>query len=320
MLTQPPRLYLDTCHLINISNARCGRSLAHEGFRDAYSYLDSLLQGAGAGLIFNSIAALEWMEGNATLQSARRIAAVIDSARLQYDYEGDVFIFTKEVLAECGRLRPDLDLPDLPAFELRTAGGTIKTALGTLAAMAPDYLRQEEKPAGLKDAQPSVEIPVLSASQYVAQVPGFAARNPGAPRERIEGFRAAFETNKCGFAQHRQPNFVEWAIRLLKIDRVLAVRGLSFADSRALLQLVEIDHCPAIKLLVAAQAQLLLSTTEVTDNDVDDWFFVAVVPYADLVLTDRRFRAILVQADPLLRTRVFSDPDHVRDALVRLLS
>ena len=44
------------------------------------------------------------------------------------------------------------------------------------------------------------------------------------------------------------------------------------------------------------------------DNDVDDWLLLHVLPYADLVLTDRAFAEVIHFADRTLTERVLSAP------------
>ena len=41
------------------------------------------------------------------------------------------------------------------------------------------------------------------------------------------------------------------------------------------------------------------------DNDVDDYMSIPVVPYADVVLTERNLRAFILQADENLKSKVF---------------
>jgi len=83
----PPKIYLDTNHLVEIVRARKSRS------RSVYSVIHSHLRTGNLGIIFNTAAPLEWVDGNATLDSAKELAAVLDTAPLQYEIEQDSFVF-----------------------------------------------------------------------------------------------------------------------------------------------------------------------------------------------------------------------------------
>ena len=90
----PPKIYLDTNHLINITRAR--KSVSPDS---AYSIIDRLLRSGRIGIIFSPAVALDWVAGDATIESAKEIAEVVDSAQLQYEIEPDSIVFLHEILA-----------------------------------------------------------------------------------------------------------------------------------------------------------------------------------------------------------------------------
>jgi hypothetical protein len=53
----------------------------------------------------------------------------------------------------------------------------------------------------------------------------------------------------------------------------------------------------------------------VHDNDVDDWMIVHIVPFADVVLTERKLAHFIRQADPSLGERVTHDPENAIEIL-----
>src|SRR5688572_13313562 len=106
----PPRIYLDTGHIINISRLRNGETIPSNQ-RAAYSALDRFIRTHHFGLVYNPSAPLEWVDGQATLESANQIADVVQSARLTYYFAGDQFTYTAEVLNECRRVCPRLNTP-----------------------------------------------------------------------------------------------------------------------------------------------------------------------------------------------------------------
>ena len=51
------------------------------------------------------------------------------------------------------------------------------------------------------------------------------------------------------------------------------------------------------------------------DNEVDDWLFLPVVPYADLVLIDSNLREFILQADRSLESKVVCNMTDAVDIL-----
>ena len=91
-ILEAPKLYLDTCHLINIAKVRRSDISVPENRRSAYSQIDECIRSRHFGLIFNPAAPLEWVDGGATLETALEIADVVDSAKLQYEIEMDKIV------------------------------------------------------------------------------------------------------------------------------------------------------------------------------------------------------------------------------------
>jgi hypothetical protein len=69
--------------LIYISDVRKGKKLPEGLSEKDYNRLDEYIKSC-CGLICNLAATLEWVEGNATENSASEIAAVVDSAKLKF--------------------------------------------------------------------------------------------------------------------------------------------------------------------------------------------------------------------------------------------
>lgn len=53
-------------------------------------------------------------------------------------------------------------------------------------------------------------------------------------------------------------------------------------------------------------------------NDVDDYMFIPIVPYADVVLIETKFKNNIIQADNSLKTKVFCKVGNALDALNKL--
>ena len=124
MIILPPKLYLDTNHLINISIIHKGLSLgSSEKYRKNYIFINRCIQEAKCALVFNFHAPLEWVKGRATEESALQLAAIFDKAECLYQAESDTYIYASEVLEECKRVDPSVSFPELPILHYLQKGG-----------------------------------------------------------------------------------------------------------------------------------------------------------------------------------------------------
>lgn len=312
----PPKAYIDTNHLVNISRLRLGDSMS-PAQRDAYRALDQALRQGRVGLIYSMPAALEWVEGNATRDSAKRIAAVVDSAQVRYFFEGDHFVFLHELLKEVARIEPALIVPSVPILQAVQDGDAITTALGTLAASCPSWVDPSYLPQNLTDAtQVPRDIPYLSASQLVDEAIRYQSKHTDRCQERIDGYEAAL-THDCtarSSGMISPSDFVAWAKRFLRIDRIIHAADRT-VDVDDLLSKIDLAHCPGTKLWWDARVKRIRAGHPPRSNDVDDWIFLPLVPHCDVVLTDGAHRECIVQGDRSLKQRVFADPREAVSAL-----
>ena len=116
-LLTPPRLYLDTAHLINIYGIRHGHHVPSQ-FAEAYATINDCIMNRHFGVFYSLAAPMEWVDGNATEESACRIASILDSAPLRYFFEGDTFIFLDEILRQVRAANPQLRVPSLPCLQV----------------------------------------------------------------------------------------------------------------------------------------------------------------------------------------------------------
>ena len=106
-----------------------------------------------------------------------------------------------------------------------------------------------------------------------------------------------------------QPDdLIDWMKRYLKVDRILKTLNAA-VDIDQLLWSVEFKRCPAIDLFIKAHDQRIRSGNDAHENDSDDWSSVSIVPYADLVLTERNLRAFIRQAEPSFDSKVIHNPN-----------
>jgi len=290
---------------------RRGEKLPPKQSADAYRFLDRCIT-EHYGVIFNPFAPIEWTEGNATEQSASQIAAVIDSAQLVYQWEMDQIVYLSEVLCECQRLDPSLQIPDLPKMQPLTPGGFFRSTHAVLARSVPGYFDSVRDPNGIPE-----NIPVESVSEYVKTTLKLEQENPGRYNDRIEGWKASMSYDihhKDEYFRSPKHWWLEWMRRFLQVDKVIAAFNPEF-HAEMYLQNVDIENCPAVRLYFDAREKRIRAGHDPQDNEVDDWQFLPVVPYADLVLIDRNFRTFILQADRSLEAKVFANAADAADVL-----
>src|SRR5690606_27917061 len=119
----------------------------------AYSTLDGYLRSGCVGIIFSPAAALDWVDGNATVETAKELADVVDSARLQYEIEKDSFVFLHEIQEELRRIEPSIRLPAFDVFFVRHITNAARSALPVLMNNVPGFFEPGEL------LHPDVELP-----------------------------------------------------------------------------------------------------------------------------------------------------------------
>ena len=317
-ILKPLKLYLDTNHLINIAKVRKGTSIPDE-VRPAYLAIDECIRNRHVGVIFEPAMTLEWVDGNATLESAYEIADVIESAKLQYEIEIDTFVYLHEVLCELKRLDSSLCLPEYEIMHVRIADKSVRRALGVLRSSVPEFFDEGELLPGSESLP--IDVPFSPVRWHVERSWKFKHERNAAFRERVDGHAAAYEQDLDSFRErNKKPlqtnDMVDWMKRFLKVDRILRKLNAD-VDVDHLLRSIKIERCPAVDLFTKAHEKRIRAGNTVKDNDSDDWSSVAVVPYADVVLTERNLRAFLIQANPNLDSKVTHDPRQAMAVLVK---
>jgi hypothetical protein len=317
IIQRPPKIYLDTNHLINITRVRKGQKLPQGQSEGDYKRLDECIK-SYCGLIFNQAATLEWVEGKATAETASKIAAVVDSANLKYLFEADYLIYTWEVLDLCHRQNPSIQVPELPIFQKLSDNITFFSARGILANQVPDYLEEDELGQLEKKAGTPIKIPIASVRQWVEETLKLKCKNPELYKQRITDFKAqlAYDIeNKNVYFNDRQSYRKDWLKRVLKIERILKAFNPKI-DIDSVLDKIDAIKCPAVRLYWAVREKRMKSGNPPNDNDVDDYMYIPVVPYADIVLIEKNLRAFILQADKNLESKVFSNASNALNALV----
>lgn len=319
IIQRPPKIYLDTNHLSYIANIRKGQKLNDGLSEDAYRYIDNGLK-SHYGLIFNPYAAIEWIEGKATIVSVSEKATVVDSAKLKYVLEGDILVYTREILDQCHQQNQNIQVSDFPIFQNLSDNSQLSSALGVLISHVPDYLGENQRKRFEKQMPFPTKVPTFSAQQWVGETFKWKQKNPEICQERINGFKAALSEDikrQNEYFADPQQYRKDWMKRYLKIDKILKSLNPEI-DIDGILGSIDITKCPAVKLYWNVREKRMKSGNPPQDNDVDDYTFLPVVPYADIVLTERNLRAFILQADRNLESKVFAKTTEAVEALKNL--
>lgn len=330
---RPARLFLDTNHLINIERLRSGAQRTRTSkYDDAYLKLNARLSTGAVAFMFHLHAPLEWIDGKATEQSARDIAQVVDSFPLQYQCDLDQFIWIREVLDECKRMTPALQVPDFPVLRFRNNRGLRPNIFVILNRCVPGFFADAAFPEIGHTAQFIAQIetshecvPFESAGECVERALNLKSKWPDTYRERVAGYRAAFEVDRREFECRRSQSITEddkanWLRNYLRVDRILSALNPGI-EIDSLLDEVDISRCPATDLFLRMRERRLRDRQcGVKDSDVGDWSYVPILTYADVALIERNLRHFVRQANEQLATRVTADPSEAAAMIENLLN
>jgi hypothetical protein len=311
----PPMVYLDTNHLINISRLRAGAisSIAHV---DSYRQLDLLIRQGRVAIVFSQAAPLDWVDKRADKQSAERIAAIVDSAQVVYVYENDYCLLVAEAIGQLRILRPDIDWPQLPKLQAYRVGHSVVSVSNQVQRLIPIHWAMLSGNKSYSDENNlPAEYPAVSARDMSAMAIRFRDQNPEIYAERVAGFRYAMARDVRIKDEGGQISFVAWAKTYLGLDKIINSVAPSI-DAAGLIAQIGLEACPGINLLFKARKRWVATGREPKDNDVDDWMFLPLAPYCDVMLTDRAHREVILQGDRSLRSRVFAMADEALDAIV----
>jgi len=316
IIQRPPKIYLDTNHLIYISDVRKGKKLPEGLSEKDYNRLDEYMKSC-CGIIFNLAATLEWVEGNATENSASEIAAVVDSAKLKFLFEADYLVYTQEILEQCQKQNSDIQVPSLPIFQKLSDNCTFNSARGILVNKVPDYLKPNEIGQLEKKEGTPIEVQIVSVRQWVEETFKWKKKNLEIYRKRVDDFSSGFLDNielKNEYFSNQQQYRKDWIKRFLKVKKILKALNAG-VDADNILEQIDIKDCPAVNLYWTVREKRMRSGNPPKDNDVDDYGYIPVIPYADIVLIEKNLREFIFQADNNLKTKVFSKVSEALDAL-----
>jgi hypothetical protein len=315
MITSPPKLYLDTNHIINISKIQGGLPLGtSEMYRDNYVFIDRCIREAKCALIFNPCAPLEWVDGKATEETALELAEVFTEAESLYLAESDTCIYTSEVLEECKRIDPSASFPKLPTLHYWQKDGHFTPALMTIKQHVPDYVHDSTAKSSFPD-----QCPVVSIADFVTS----ALRWKEHAEKRIRGHNEPLSRDIAlagdQFKCFSKEQIVRWMKGFLQIDKILRIANPKAAPDD-LLSAIDVSRCPATYLYISIWENLVRRKCQPQENDCDDFFYLPVIPYSDISLIETRLAGLILQVDKKMKTRVFCKPPDVVSALRRSLN
>ncbi len=316
IIQRPPKIYLDTRDLINIAQVRKGNKPQPASSEEDYRNIDKFIESCGC-LIFNPYAALEWVEGRATIDSAREIAAVVDSAKVKYVFEADYIVYTREILDQCHQQGQDIRIPDFPILQKLSDNESISSVLGILATKVPDYLEEDKLERFKQNGKIPIDIPVVSVREWGEETLNWKEKNPKTYQGRVDDFKLSLLEDinrKDEYFNDRQRYRKDWIKRLLKVDKILKAFNPG-VDVDGILEKIDMKNCPAVSLYWEVREKRMKSGKPPEDNDVDDYVFLPVIPYADLILMEKELRGYILWADSGLESKVFSDTGDFLNAL-----
>ncbi len=318
VIQRPPKIYLDTNHLINIANVRKRQERQLGRSDEEYRRIDEHIK-SYCGLIFNPVATMDWVGGKATSQSISEIAAVIDSANLKYTMpESDHFVYTYEVLKQVRKRDPSIQVPDLPPILQDISDScTIRSPLSILANQVPGYLEEHQNEKFREHGGLPTKLDVLSAGEWAKASSSQRQANSEDYNKRIDDFKKqlAYDIrNRDTYFRDSKRYRGDWIKRLLKIDKILRAFN-SGIDVDSVLEEIDVRDCPAVDLYWAVRERRMRSGNPPNDNDVDDYTYIPVIPYANIVLMEGQLREFVLQADRSLESKVFSNVSDALNAL-----
>jgi len=263
---------------------------------------------------------LEWVEGKATEESASKISAVVDSAKLKYILEADYLIYTREILDQCCQQDQNLQVPDFRILQNLSDNSTFSSALGILATQVPDYLEENQRKRFQQKGQIPVKIPVVSVRLWVEETFKWKENNLETYRKRVVDFNSSFSEDIKGkegyFANPRQYQ-KGWIKGFLKVDRILRAFNPHINDGgiNDILDRVDSIKCEAVNLYWKVREERMEYGNPPKDTDVGDYIFLSGIPYADIVLMEDKLRGSILKVDSSFKSKVFSNAGDCLNAL-----
>ncbi len=232
--------------------------------------------------------------------------------------EADYIVYTHELLSQCRKQNTNINVPDLPpVLQNISDNSTFRSALGILVGQVPDYLEKDKLEQIQKKGGLPITVTIFSAQGWTEETFYWKQRNKEINQERLDGFRDSLSEDierKDEYFNDPQQYRKDWFKRFLKIDRILRAFNPGI-DIDAILEEIDIKNCPAVDLCWTVREKRMESGKPPEENDVDDYIFLPVIPYADLILMEENLRGYILWADSNLKSKVFSDTGDFLSAL-----
>ena len=121
--------------------------------------------------------------------------------------------------------------------------------------------------------------------------------------------------HKDKYFKNSKPHRLDFIKEELKVDIILEHFNPG-TNINNIIGKIDIEKCPALNLLWKChEIRLQEGKPFRKENDVDDYMFIPVVPYADFMLIEDKFKGTIVKSDNSLKSKVFSNVSDALEAL-----
>ena len=166
------------------------------------------------------------------------------------------------------------------------------------------------------------EIPFATARDYALETFKWRQKKEETLLQTVVHFRESLLEdidNADEYFKDPDRHHRNWVKSFLKIDLILnAYNSLQKGTVDFLTDKINFNNCPATKLYFQVRDIRIKNRKPPDDNDVDDWMYISILPYADISIIERKMKNLILQADNSYINRVFHDPDKAVEAIKNL--
>jgi hypothetical protein len=303
----PPRLFLDTAAIVEISWIRAGRTESIDPRREqALRHIWKAISTGTCSLVYCHLLGYEWVRpGN--LARAMEYARVFDAATTLLSVGSDADVYLIEILEEIRRLRPEFDIPVFAIVSPYTESDDL---LLFRQRVHPSVARKAGLPPLLRLYTPTtVQKEVTLMFNVHQHDPGMLQNGLSGFYEGVRGTRDRAAKGKFSDKDKRS-----WVMRQFAFEELVTTLD-SGADAQSLLLELDFSRCRAISAWFGTYWQYLRAGQKATDSDLIDHGIVPAVVYSDLALVDKRLWQFLTAGCPSLAKRVFRRPEDLAASL-----
>lgn len=310
MLFLPPRIFLDTNHLVELTRLARGENRIAQAAPRRAAY-GTLLQMMGSGVVtvltvFDQ--AFEW--GRRHLQDAQQLAAFLDHLSSLLDVAPQDVTFFVEAVEELRRLSGELVVPEaIPTLVVPLS--ECGKAMGFFGRYYRGPFADEihERIGAYRVASVADRVRASTAARH--------AEDTLFPHWQINAERHADVTRAQLKREHRRmPDHArrDWLTRQYGLD-VLLRETMAATRVTDLLAEMQTSRMRSFDVYADVYLRFLKGSAQLSENDFGDLVIVHASVYSDFALIEKHFAELIGQAATSMRPRVFSDPVRFVDAV-----